>query len=103
MMILRQQQTAERFQTSDFLSALRLKSPDNAKAIVADYTKKAKTKIVHQAAATAWAEGVPWAEALQIAEKAISAADATVSSLKFSAKGRGKGKGKAKGKAKGKR
>ena len=57
--------------------------------------------MVQRAAAQAWAEGVPWAEALRIANRAIMSADDRVPPLKFPAKGRGKGKGKGKGKAKG--
>lgn len=75
---------------------LKLQRPDGARAIVESYTRRAKIKIVHKAAAQAWAEGVPWAEALQIADRAIKSADASVPSAK------GKGKGKTKGKRKGK-
>ena len=85
------------------LHASRLKSPDNANVLVASYTRRARVKIIHKAAAAAWSEGVPWAEALQIAERAINSADAKVPPLKFSAKGRGKAKGAGKGKTKGKR
>ena len=36
------------------------------------YVAKAKTSITLKAAATAWANGVPWAEALDIAGKAMA-------------------------------
>ena len=85
------------------IHAPRLRSPENANVLVNSYTRRARVQIIHKAAAAAWAEGVPWAEALQIAEKAIKSADAKVPALKFSAKGRGKAKGAGKGKAKGKR
>ena len=62
--------------------------------LTAGYTKRAKVQIVHKAAAAAWAEGVPWAEALAIAEKAISSVR---DECDMPVKGRGRGKGKGKG------
>lgn len=38
------------------------------------YTERAKEAIIHEAAATAWSKGVPWADALSIAEKAVAKA-----------------------------
>ena len=59
-------------------------------------------RIVHRAAASAWAQGVPWSEALDIATKALASADGTPARLRFD-KGKGRGKGKkGKGIAKGK-
>ena len=75
---------------------MRLQQPEKAMAVVKSYTKRAKVRIVHKAAAQAWAQGVPWAEAVKIADKAISGANGSVPPLRFSAKGRGKGKGKGK-------
>ena len=76
--------------------SVRLQQPEKATAVVKSYTKRAKIKIVHKAAAQAWAQGVPWAEALQIADKAMASANGSAPPLKFSAKGRGRGKGKGK-------
>ena len=81
---------------------LRLKGPEQKRAIVKSYTKRAKVRIVHRAAASAWVQGVPWSEALQIAEKALNAADGAPRKLVFAGRGKGKGKGKGNGKAKGK-
>lgn len=44
-------------------------------------------------------QGVPWAEALDIASKALAAADGIPRTLALSRKGRGKGKAKGKGPA----
>lgn len=41
----------------------------------AAYTVNARKRIILQAAAAAWASGVPWAEALKIATNAIQKAD----------------------------
>ena len=60
------------------------------------YVNRARESIVLNAAATAWSQGVPWTEALEIASKAIEKASPD-------AKARPKGKGRGKGKAKGKR
>lgn len=59
------------------------------------YVAKARRSIVLNAAARAWAHGVPWAEALTIAQRAIDAAGSGMP--KGHAKGRGRGKGKGKG------
>ena len=56
------------------------------------YVQSARQRITLNAAATAWAQGVPWSEALNIAERAI--AQATPKSRAIP-----KGKAKAKGKA----
>ena len=66
------------------------------------YTRRAKVRIVHKAAASAWAQGVPWSEALDIATNALAPVDGTPPRLRFG-KGKGQGKGKkGKGIAKGK-
>lgn len=68
------------------------------------YIQRARRRIVHVSAARAWSLGVPWAQALSIAEKAVAAGDAVVPngfSSKGAAKGKGKGRGKGKGKGKG--
>lgn len=71
------------------------------------YIQNARRQITYDSAARAWALGVPWAEALGAARKAVAAGN---SAAKFHrlpfAKGKGKGKnakGKAKGQGKGKR
>eukprot|EP00435_Cladocopium_sp_Y103_P019339 s3014_g4.t1 len=79
-----------------FTDVCRLKHPESRVANVRAYTKKAKVRIVHRAAACAWQQGVPWAEALGIAEKALAAADGSCRALRFTAKGKAKGKGKGK-------
>lgn len=50
------------------------RGPDDARNAAA-YAERAKRFIVLEAAATAWSNGVPWAEALDIAERAISKAN----------------------------
>ena len=80
----------------------RLRNPERKAAVVKSYTAKAKIRIVHRAAASAWSQGVPWAEALKIATKALSTVDGSARKIHFSAKGKGKGKGKMKGAGKGK-
>lgn len=69
------------------------------------YIQNARRQITYDSAARAWALGVPWAEALGAARKAVAAGN---SAAKFHrlpfAKGKGKNaKGKAKGQGKGKR
>ena len=59
------------------------------------YIVRAKQSIVLEAAAQAWASGVPWAEALQCAERAVDKANPK-------AKAKPKSSPKAKGKAKAK-
>ena len=61
------------------------------------YIRNVRKRIVHQAAANAWALGVPWAEALSIAQRAVDAGDA-VAPNPFNRKGKEKGRGKGKGK-----
>ena len=39
-----------------------------------EYAEKAKKRITIEAAASAWARGVPWTEAINIAEHAMSRA-----------------------------
>ncbi|CAK9057629.1 FO synthase subunit 1 [Durusdinium trenchii] len=56
------------------------------------YVAKARKRITHQAAARAWALGVPWGEALQAATNAVQAANAAARPF-ARAKGKGKGKG----------
>lgn len=84
-----------------FQKPLRLKGPEQKLAIVKSYTTRAKVRIVHRAAASAWMQGVPWSEALEIATKALRTADGTPRKLVFAKRGKGKGRGKGNGKAKG--
>ena len=60
------------------------------------YVRRARESIVLNAAAAAWSQGVPWAEALDIASRAIAKA-----SPNAKARPKGRGKGRGKGKAKG--
>lgn len=74
-----------RFFTFVAFMCLRLRTPDNYRRSFQDYVSRSK----YQAAAKVWAEGVPWQEAMVLAEKAIEKA--------FPGHGKAKGKG-AKGK-----
>lgn len=68
--------------------------------LVANYVERAKHSLICQAAAQAWAQGVPWAQALTVATRAFAAGDAVDKAPLSRRKGKGKGKGKAaKGKA----
>ena len=62
--------------------------------LTSGYTRRAKVQIVHKAAASAWRQRVPWAEALAIATKAIASAK---DECEMPAKGRGKGKARGRG------
>ena len=60
---------------------------------VSIYIRRAKASIVVDAAASAWACGVPWAEALRISQAAMDhATEAMPPPIRRRAKGRGKGK-----------
>ena len=79
----------------------RLRRPEKLAKELRDYAGRAKEAVVYRAAAAAWAEGVPFAEALDITSKALQNAELRVA--KGGGKntaGRGKGRGKA---ARGKR
>lgn len=52
------------------------------------YVRSARKQIIIDTAAAAWAQGVPWEEALEISEKAMEAAGASKAGRK---KGSGKG------------
>ena len=70
------------------------------RAAARDYTRRAKEDIVYRAAAEAWAEGVPWAEAMEIASRALAdrpAAGAPAARAKGRGTGRGKGRGRGRG------
>lgn len=47
---------------------IRLEKPKGKAKIVSSYKTKAQTRFVLRAAAQSWANGVPWEEALRIAE-----------------------------------
>ena len=79
----------------------RLKGPESKLKLVKSYTKRAKVRIAHRAAAAAWAQGVPWGEALSLATSAMAAADGAPPKLRLG-KSKGKGRGGRKGNAKGK-
>ena len=87
----------ERFRLFELNNQLRLVNPnaDDAK-VVASYVKRARVRITHQAAAKAWAHGVPWAEALRVATKAVAAGKAVAKKPLATKKRGGKGKGKGK-------
>lgn len=57
-----------------------LRGPD-AKKNSAFYLQRARVRIVHEAAAAAWANGVPWAEALRISEDVVRRADGKAKAL----------------------
>ena len=57
------------------LALCRLAADPKRKADNAAYMVRARTRIALQAAASAWAQGVPWAEALRISNRAIEKAD----------------------------
>lgn len=57
------------------LCNLRL-SRRKAERTVTDYVSRAQKAIVFQAAAQAWANGVPWAKALSFSEEALKQASA---------------------------
>ena len=80
-----------------FSNQLRLvnSNADDAK-VVASYVKRARVEMIHQAAAKAWAHGVPWAEALTVATKAVAAGKAAAKKPLATKKRGGKGKGKGK-------
>ncbi len=52
------------------------------------YSKAAQSRVVLRAAAKSWANGVPWEEALRIAERA----EETVKGIKGKGKGKGNGR-----------
>ena len=84
--------TCSNFILVTLLIAFRLVKPGMNKD-VSFYVRSARKAIIIDAAARAWAHGVPWEEALNITEKAMAAAGQ-------GAKGKGKGKGIGKAKAK---
>lgn len=89
---------------ASYLSLRLLKAGKNKKEANI-YIQNARRQITYDSAARAWALGVPWAEALGAARKAVAAGNAAakLNRLPF-AKGKGKNaKGKAKGQGKGKR
>lgn len=49
---------------------LRLMKPAGVAGAVASYRQKAETKIILDMAARCWGQGIPWNEALKIAETA---------------------------------
>lgn len=68
-----------------------LRGSKENKKDVDKYTQQAKEDIALQAAATAWANGVPWAEALTLVTTAINRADAKAKPMpKASAKAKAK-------------
>lgn len=87
-----------------FIVLLRLKAGNpKDKKVVAVYVQNAKKRMIHQACAQVWALGVPWAEAFNLCQQAIDAADAVARPIaKGRAKGKGKGRGRGKGRGKGK-
>lgn len=64
---------------------------------VATYVSKAKQRLTHQIAASAWSNGVPYDVALTAAAKAVAAGEeAAAFNAPPNPKGRGRGKGKGK-------
>ena len=70
------------------------RGPDDRKNSL-DYLERSRQNMVFEAAAAAWARGVPWAESLEIASGALQSA-----SLKLKPLPKGKAKGQAKAKRK---
>lgn len=67
----------------------RLAGGGNDRKNVALYIKNGRRALTLQSAATAWACGVPWAEALDISQRAIEKAD-PFAKAKAKAKARGR-------------
>jgi len=66
--------------------------------LIANYCQAARKRMIHKVCAQVWQLGVPWAQALEVATAAISAADPAPRPV---AKGKGGGKANAKGTRKG--
>ena len=84
--------------TADFDSLFRLARGGDDRKNAAAYLERARKAIVWDAAATAWSHGVPWSEALTIAEKALSKARPAPKAIpkgKAAPKARGKAQAKA--------
>ena len=75
-----------------FRPFLRLERPSGKAKVIANYTRKAKSKLVLEAAAKSWANGVPWDDALRIARNMAARVDAHRQGSKGKGKGRGKGR-----------
>ena len=54
----------------------RLQRGKNDAKDAAHYVQRSKERITYQAAANAWSRGVPWADALPLARRAIEKASA---------------------------
>ncbi len=74
---------------------MRLSKTQGNVKVVKTYVAKARLAIVHQAAARAWSHGVPWADALKVATKAVEdSGEGLPRALpKAHAKSKGRGKG----------
>ena len=86
--------------TRSMLNDSRLGRGPGEKKAAEEYLKGARARLTLQAAASAWAAGVPWAEALDISQNAIARASPKPKPLP-KANARPKAKGKAKGSGKG--
>ena len=75
-------------------TVVRLERPQDYARDTRKYVQKAKQAVVLRAAASAWAEGVPWAEAFTIAQEALQECDAAVRRGK-GGRGKGAGRGRA--------
>ena len=71
---------------------LRLQVGKEDKKLATQYVARARGKIALQAAARAWGQGVPWAEALAMCERAIAKAS---DKLKPIPKGKAKAKARS--------
>ena len=72
------------FLSNFFWIHIRLGNPDGGQKVqkqIAQYVGCARQRIVLESAARAWAQGVPWADALNISQKAVKKADATAKAL----------------------
>lgn len=79
------------------LQLRRLNAGKDQHKFAQQYVARAKPRIALQAAVRAWGQGVPWAEALSMCERAIAKASAQLKPLP---KGKARAKQKAKAKAK---
>ena len=75
-----------------FGPCLRLERPSGKAKVIANYARKAKSKLVLEAAAKSWINGVPWDDALRIARNMAARVEAQ-------RKGKGQGKGRGKGRS----
>lgn len=92
----------DRVNVSQNLKVFRINRGQDDTVHVKAYASKTAKDLVYEIAAQAWQWGLPWAEALPIAQRAMSGAEPKAKAwpkVKAKAKGRGKGKGRGKAQA----